>query len=169
MSVDAGAYEERAVGQRMSIEDLREHLCARFPDLCPLFSVEFGDGSLHVECDSLHDAARDLRSLGFDFLGMVTAVDRDEVFELVYRLQSREMGAGMFIKCHVPRENPVTASLSDLWPAAIWQEREVYDMFGITFSGHPDMRRILLPPDWVGYPLRKDYKDERMIPRPDYI
>ncbi|MHB9004351.1 MAG: NADH-quinone oxidoreductase subunit C [Coriobacteriia bacterium] len=169
MSHDVRTNGQGTVGKRMSIDDLREHLCGQFPDLCPLFSVEFGDGSLHVECDSLHAAARDLRSLGFDFLGMVTAVDRGEVFELVYRLQSRDMGAGIFLKCHVPRENPATASLSDLWPAAMWQEREVYDMFGITFTGHPDMRRILLPPEWVGYPLRKDYKDDRMIPRPDYI
>lgn len=166
MTHDARSSEN---GQRMRIEELREHLCAEFPDLCPLFSVEFGDGTLLVTCDRLRTAAEDLHSWGFDFLGMVTAVDRGEYFELVYRLQSREMRAGMFVKCHLPRDAAQAPSLSDLWPAAIWQEREVYDMFGITFVGHPDLRRILLPPEWVGYPLRKDYTDERMIPRPDYI
>ena len=69
----------------------------------------------------------------------------------------------------MPRENPATESLSDLWPAALWQEREVYDLFGIEFEVIPDLRRILLPDDWVGHPLRKDYEDDRMIRRPDYI
>lgn len=153
----------------MKIEELREHLCAEYPDLCPLFSIEFGDGVLLVDCARLHEAASDLRDLGFDRLGMVTAVDRGDVFELVYRLQSRTMATGMFLKCSVKRDEPVTQSLADLWPAAIWQEREVYDLFGIDFTGHPDLRRILLPEGWEGHPLRKDYRDDRIVRRPDYI
>lgn len=153
----------------MNISELREHLCAQYPDLCPLFSIEFGDGVLSVSCEKLYDAARDLKDLGFDRLGMVTAVDRGENFEMVYRLTSREMAVGMFLKCLVPRDRPVTRSLFTLWPAALWQEREVYDLFGIEFEGHPDLRRILLPDDWVGHPLRKDYADERIVRRPDYI
>jgi NADH-quinone oxidoreductase subunit C len=100
---------------------------------------------------------------------MVTAVDRGETFEMVYRLTSREMHTGIFLKCHVPRANPVTQSLVDLWPAALWQEREVFDLFGVDFTDHPDLRRILLPEEWKGHPLRKDYEDDRMIRRPDYI
>lgn len=153
----------------MNINELREHLCAQYPDLCPLFSVEYGDGVLVVESSRLHDAAADLRDLGFDRLGMVTAVDTGDEFELVYRLQSRAMHAGIFVKTRVGREEPSIASVTDLWPAADWQEREVYDMFGIDFSGHPDLRRILLTDDWVGYPLRKDYEDDRIVRRPDYI
>ncbi len=153
----------------MNIDELRDHLCGQYPDLCPLFSIEFGDGTLQVECRGLYDAAADLKSLGFDMLGMVTAVDRGEHFEMVYRLTSREMSVGMFLKCLVPRDKPHTRSLYDLWPAALWQEREVYDLFGIEFDGHPDLRRIMLPEDWVGHPLRKDYQDERIIKRPDYI
>ncbi len=153
----------------MNINELREHLCSQYPDLCPLFSVEFGDGSLTVAAERLYSAASDMRDLGFDRLGMVTAVDRGETFELVYRVTSREMRAGIFLKAEVPREDPHIKSLCDLWPAANWHEREVYDMFGIVFDGHPDLRRILLTDDWVGYPLRKDYEDERMIRRPDYI
>lgn len=153
----------------MNIEELREHLCSEYPDLCPLFSIEFGDGVLVVECSRLHDAASDLRDLGFDRLGMVTAVDRGEHFELVYRIQSRSMSTGMFLKCSLPRDEARASSLSDLWPAAIWQEREVYDLFGITFDGHPDLRRILLPESWEGHPLRKDYRDDRAVRRPDYI
>jgi len=153
----------------MRIEELREHLCSVYPDLCPLFSVEFGDGTLTVPADRLLLAAQDMKDLGFDLLGMLTAVDRGETFELVYRVRSREMSAAIFLKTEVPRDEPRIPSLVPLWPAADWQEREVYDMFGIVFEGHPDLRRILLPDDWEGYPLRKDYADERIIRRPDYI
>jgi NADH/F420H2 dehydrogenase subunit C len=151
------------------IEELREHLCERYPDLCPLFSIEFGDGILVVDTDRLHETAHDLREFGFDLLGLVTAVDRGDTFEMVYRLRSRTMQCGIFLKCHVPREDPEIDSMCELWPAANWQEREVYDLFGISFRGHPDLRRIFLPEDWVGHPLRKDYADDRMIRRPDYI
>ncbi len=153
----------------MNIQELRDHLCAQYPDLCPLFSIEFGDGVLAVTCEKLYDSASDLKDLGFDRLGMLTAVDRGEHFEMVYRLTSRAMSVGMFLKCLIPRERLVTRSLVPLWPAALWQEREVYDLFGIEFEGHPDLRRILLPDDWVGHPLRKDYADDRMIKRPDYL
>jgi NADH-quinone oxidoreductase subunit C len=153
----------------VNIDELREHLCATYPDLCPLFSVEYGDGVLVVDSSRLHEAASDLRDLGFDRLGMVTAVDTGDEFELVYRVQSREMHAGIFVKTRVARDVASIASVNDLWPAANWQEREVFDMFGIVFEGHPDLRRILLTDDWVGYPLRKDYEDDRIIRRPDYI
>ena len=122
-----------------------------------------------VECTRLFDAAQDLQDLGFDRLGWLTAVDWGEEFELVCRLQSREMQTGMFLKCRIPREKPIACSLTPLWPSANWHEREVYDLFGIEFKDHPDLRRILLPDDWVGHPLRKDYEDDRMIKRPDYI
>jgi NADH/F420H2 dehydrogenase subunit C len=153
----------------MDINELREHLCATYPDLCPLFSIEFGDGILVVDKDRFHSAASDLRDLGFDRLGMVTAVDWSEEFELVYRVQSREMRAGIFLKTRVPRTDPVIPSVNDLWDAANWQEREVYDMFGIVFEGHPDLRRILLTDDWFGHPLRKDYENPAIIRRPDYL
>lgn len=153
----------------MDYEQLRERICENYPTLCPHFSEEFGDGVLLVPHDLLVAAAANLKAIGFDRLGMLTAVDRGEYLMLVYRLQSRDLGAGMFLKCKVPREDPRTPSFVDLWPAADWQEREVYDLFGIVFEGHPDLRRILLPDDWSGHPLRKDYADDRIVRRPDYI
>lgn len=153
----------------MTIDELRDHLCATYPDLCPLFSIEFGDGVLVVEPERLHDAAADLKNLGFDLLGLLAAVDYGETFELVYRIRAREMHAGIFLKTRVPRENAVVRSVVDLWPAANWHEREAFDLMGIRFEGHPDLRRILLTDDWVGHPLRKDYVDARMVRRPDYI
>jgi NADH-quinone oxidoreductase subunit C len=153
----------------VDINELREHLCERYPDLCPLFSIEFGDGVLSVESHKLHGAAADLKELGFDMLGMVTAVDYGDDFEVVYRIRSREMHVGIIVKTRVGRELSSIASVADLWPAANWHEREVYDLFGIEFEGHPDLRRILLPDDWVGHPLRKDYEDPSIIRRPDYL
>lgn len=153
----------------MTLEELREHLCSVHPDLCPLFSTEFGDGVLGVSRAQLRGALEDLKSLGFDRLGMVTAVDFGEEFELVYRLTSRGMRVGMFVKARIPRSDAVVRSVVDLWPAADWQEREVFDLFGIVFEGHPNLKRILLTDDWEGHPLRKDYEDESMLRRPDYL
>ncbi|MHB1323456.1 MAG: NADH-quinone oxidoreductase subunit C [Coriobacteriia bacterium] len=154
---------------RMTIDELREHLCAAYPDLCPLFSVEFSDGVLLVDHARLREALEDLKEMGFDRLGMVTAVDFGDEFELVYRLTSRSMRVGMFVKARVPRSTACVRSAVDLWPAANWQEREIFDLFGIAFEAHPDLRRILLTDDWVGHPLRKDYVDDSIIRRPDYL
>lgn len=153
----------------MNSDQLREHLCDHYPHLCPMFSVEFGDGVLTVEREALFQAANDLRDLGFDRLGMVTAVDWVDHLELVYRLTSRAMTAGIFIKCRLSPSQATVPSLVGIWPAALWQEREVFDLFGIVFEDHPDLRRILLPDDWEGHPLRKDYTDPDVIRRPDYI
>jgi NADH-quinone oxidoreductase subunit C len=153
----------------VTIDELRDHLCATYPDLCPLFSIEYGDGVLVVQPEQLHAAAADLKNLGFDLLGLLVAVDYGAEFELVYRIRARDMHAGIFLKTRVPRENPVVRSVVDLWPAANWHEREAFDLMGIHFDGHPDLRRILLTDDWVGHPLRKDYVDARTVRRPDYI
>jgi NADH-quinone oxidoreductase subunit C len=155
---------------RMSIDELKGQLCEHYPVHCPHFSDEFGDAVLLVPRDNVRRAAADLHQLGFDRLGMVTAVDRgDGRLLLVYRLTSRTLRAAIFLKAEVDIDSPVVESVTDLWPAANWQEREVYDLFGVEFTGHPDLRRIVLPEDWVGHPLRKDYEDDRMVRRPDYI
>lgn len=148
---------------------LQEQLAELSPMLYPLFSLEFGDAVIGVPHHQVLEAARELRRLGFDRLGMVTAVDRGEWFVLVYRLHSRPLSAAVFMKVKVPRDEASVASVNEVWPAANWQEREVYDLFGIEFEGHPDLRRILLPDDFEGHPLRKDYDDDRVIRRPDYI
>jgi NADH-quinone oxidoreductase subunit C len=153
----------------VSFERLREQLAELSPTLYPNFSVEFGDAVMAVEHERILATMRELRELGFDRLGMVTAVDRGENFVMVYRLHSRSLSAGLFVKALVPREAATLDSVCEVWPAANWQEREVYDLFGIEFTGHPDLRRILLPEEWVGHPLRKDYTDDRIVRRPDYI
>ncbi len=90
----------------------------------------------------------------------LTAVDllpAEPRFEVVYLLTSYDPPARLRVKTRVPADDPVVPSASALWPAANWLEREVYDLFGIRFSGHPDLTRILMPDDWEGHPLRKDY------------
>jgi NADH-quinone oxidoreductase subunit C len=164
-----GVTEERA-SIRMSIDELKEKLCENYPVHCAHFSVDYGDAVLLVPPDAVKRAAADLKNLGFDRLGMVTAVDKaDGKLILVYRLTSRSLRAAIFLKTRIPAGDAVTPTVSDLWPAALWQEREVFDLFGIRFEGHPDLRRILLPEEWRGHPLRKDYRDDRMVRRPDYV
>lgn len=101
-----------------------------------------------------HDAG-----LSFDWLGCLTAVDyvADDQFCVVYDLYSMQHKHWFAVKVYVDRKQPRIPSVVDLWTAADWHEREAYDMMGIVFDGHPDLRRILLPEDWEGYPLRKDY------------
>lgn len=98
--------------------------------------------------------------LQFDFLTDITAVDSyplEPRFQVVYHLRSMKTGKRVRLKAPLPSENPRLDSLFGLWPAADMLEREVYDLFGIHFAGHPNLRRLLLPDDWEGHPLRKDY------------
>ena len=93
-------------------------------------------------------------------LSFITAIDWYPVeprFELVYNLHSVERNHGFRLKCKVGGENPEIDSVTGVWKSADWYEREVFDLFGIRFRNHPDLRRILMPEDWQGHPLRKDY------------
>ena len=93
----------------------------------------------------------------------VTAVDRypgEPRFEMVYHLLSLETGERLRLKAPVPGDDPRIESMTPIWPGAEAFECEMYDLFGIYFEGHPDLRRILLPDDWEGHPLRKDYPTE---------
>jgi len=133
--------------------------------------VASGDGmpTLYVSREQLVETCRALRNtpeLGFAFLADLLPVDylpREPRFEIVYLLAS--LGVAGFgdtpkrlrVKVRVPGTNPTVASVASVWPAAAWSEREAYDLFGIHFSDHPDLRRILMPEDWEGFPLRKDY------------
>jgi NADH-quinone oxidoreductase subunit C len=114
-------------------------------------------------------ALRDRADLGFNFLAELTAVDfwpREPRFELVYLLVSIEHRLRLRMKVKLHGADARLSTVSGLWPAANWLEREVWDLFGITFDGHPDPRRLLMPEDWEGYPLRKDYPVQiRMTPR----
>lgn len=97
---------------------------------------------------------------GYLFLSDVTAVDRypsEPRFDVVYQLLCYERKARLRLKCRLNSETPQIETVTPVWRAANWYEREVFDLFGIRFEGHPDLRRILMPEDWEGHPLRKDY------------
>jgi NADH-quinone oxidoreductase subunit C len=119
--------------------------------------------TIYVGRDDLPAIARALRDrpgLGFNLLAEITAVDfwpREPRFELVYILVSIPNRLRLRMKVRLPGGDARVATVIGVWPAANWLEREVWDLFGISFDGHPDPRRLLMPEDWDGYPLRKDY------------
>lgn len=100
---------------------------------------------------------RDDESLRFDFLQLVTGLDYPDHFESVYHLYSYPLRHAITIKADIPRDAPIIDSVESVWRAADWHERETFDLMGIIYQGHPDLRRILCPEDWAGHPLRKDY------------
>ena len=113
-------------------------------------------------------ALRDRPEHAFTFLSDLTAVDywpREPRFELVYLLVSIANRQRLRLKVRLDGSDPHISTVSGVWPAANWLEREVWDLFGIAFDGHPDPRRLLMPEDWEGFPLRKDYPVQiRMTP-----
>ncbi len=105
--------------------------------------------------------------LKFSMLLQLTAVDWNDSFDVVVQLLSVDYGHMAFIRCRIDHDNPRIGTITHLFKGADWHEREVYDLFGITFDGHNDLRRIFLKPDFVGHPLRKDFNDPgRVITRP---
>jgi NADH-quinone oxidoreductase subunit C len=102
-------------------------------------------------------------SLGFTFLSDITVVDRfplEPRFEVNYQLLSLDRQERLRIRVKLGGKEPSIGSVTPLFPTANWHERESFDLFGIVFEGHPDLKRIVMPDDWQGYPLRKDYPTE---------
>lgn len=122
-------------------------------------TVSIAAHDLLLVCKVLHTHP----DLYFDMLSCVTGVDNGptaNTCEVIYHLYSIPYQFSLALKVTLPRDNPVVDSVVSIWRGADWLEREVYDMFGITFNNHPDMRRILMPADWQGFPLRKDYQHQ---------
>ncbi len=143
-------------------------------------SHRFGEAGLGVlvEADCLHDVLEFLATderFGLDMFTDVNCVDRVQAsgkLELVYFLRSLATGTRISVKTLLDATDPSVATATDLWKGANWGEREVYDMFGVRFEGHPDLRRILLYPEFEGHPLRKSYEfgyRQSLVPERDPV
>ncbi len=121
---------------------------------CGQLTLEIAPARILEVCQFLGQQER------FTRLSGVTAVDwfpKDPRFEVVYHLHSLERNQRLRLKCKLGGESPEIDSVTAVWRAANWYEREVFDLFGVVFRGHPNLRRILMPDNWAGHPLRKDY------------
>jgi NADH-quinone oxidoreductase subunit C len=158
-------------------------LTAKFPHAVERTESNYGDEVAWIKRENLVEVAKWLRddpAMGFAFPVFVTAIDRLDWrpvgsppsehwtedkprFEIAYQLRSTHH-ARIRLKVTLSEQDPRVPSLAELWPAFNWQERETFDMYGIRFDGHPDLRRIYLYEEFVGYPLRKDYPKEKRQP-----
>ena len=164
----------------MSPSEIFSMLRQLWPHLVIEAKLDAIDPWIEILPDGVAPICRTLKeepSLAFDFLHLITVVDYfqpdpklaakttwEPHLEVVYHLSSMAKGHRLVLKTRLPRwveqaegRLPEIDSVAHLWPAALWHEREVFDLSGVRFKGHPDLRRILCPDDWVGHPLRKDY------------
>ena len=143
----------------MNLDAIRERFGAAIGEV----TVFRGETSLTVDRDSIASlckALRDEEALAFDFLSDLCGVDRHPAsprFQVVYHLFSLRHGHRLRVKVPLGGEDPVIDSVVPVWETADWHERECFDLFGIRFRNHPDLRRILMPEDFEGHPLRKDF------------
>jgi NADH-quinone oxidoreductase subunit C len=148
----------------MTFDQIHQALSARFAGL-PALSPANKDAFAVVPAADIQEICRFLKddpALGFDCLINLSTVDwpKKNQIEVVYHLWSYAKAHAFVLKCVLDRAKPEIASLEPVWKAADWLEREQFDLMGVNFIGHPDMRRIMMPDDWVGNPLRKDYKEQ---------
>ncbi len=156
----------------MEIEKVIEELKVKFKDDITEFSKQFGDDVIRIKRESLLDIVRFLKKTPHNFAMLLdlTCVDYkgDELrFEMVYHLYSISNKNRLRIKIRLAEDDLKVDSLTSLWGNANWLEREVFDMFGVHFNGHPDLRRLFMYDGFEGYPLRKDYplrKRQPIIP-----
>jgi NADH-quinone oxidoreductase subunit C len=154
----------------MDASALIARLDALMPDLTLTAGAETDQPTIQVPAAQLATVMRALRDtpdLEFAFLADVTAVDwwpNDPRFEVVYHLASFARAYRIRVKVRVSESVASLPTLKEMWPSADWLEREVWDLFGIVFEGHGDLRRLLMPDDWQGHPLRKDYPVQVKVP-----
>lgn len=145
---------------------LAERLRAWNPGAVESVSEFRGETTIVVPATLLRATAsfcREDAALHFNLLSDIVCVDRfpmEPRFELNYHLTAIARREKIRLRVRIPCDDPAMDSVTSVWPGASWMEREVFDLFGVRFAGHPDLRRILLPDDWEGHPLRKDYPTE---------
>ena len=134
----------------------------RLPDAVLDITKFAGEHILHVQGQDILKVLTELKDDGFNFLADLTAIDNltlggFERFAVSYHLLSHKTAERVTVKAYISEEKPSLPSVESLWKTADWQEREVFDLYGIRFEGHPNLIRIMNPDDFEGYPLRKDY------------
>jgi NADH-quinone oxidoreductase subunit C len=136
---------------------------AEFSESKDYLNVTVPAEKIHELCKNLKDDSETL----FDYLFCLTGVDWGQELGVIYHLNSTVHGHTIVLRVKIAdRENPAIDSVCDIWRTTDFHEREVYDLLGIKFNNHPDLRRLLLDENWIGYPLRKDYVDDvRMVLR----
>jgi NADH-quinone oxidoreductase subunit C len=146
----------------MTPVEVHHKIRERFGEAIESFNEKALDPYIVVKPDAVVEVCRFLKedpALAFDCLSNMSGVDylKENKIQVVSHLYSYPHRHKIVVKVNVPRENPTMPSVEGVWKAANWQEREIYDLLGVIFTGHPDLRRLLMPEDWVGYPLRKDF------------
>jgi NADH-quinone oxidoreductase subunit C len=145
----------------LSFKQVYEKIKEKFPDGVVAVVECPGDPYCILKKEMILPVCKWLKSdaeTAFDLLSCVSGTDDVKDLWVVYHLYSIPKNHKAVLKVNVGREDPAVESVSSIWKTADWHEREAYDMYGIRFDNHPDLRRILLPEDWPGYPLRKDYE-----------
>jgi NADH:ubiquinone oxidoreductase subunit C len=147
----------------MTNEELKQYFTDHFPGVS---FPEIACKTLNIECpgEKVHEYAQKLKSddkLHLDYLFCQTAIDWPEFLEVIYHLRSTDLKHEIVMRVKTDgREKPEVDTVCDIWRTAEFHEREVFDLFGVVFKNHPDLRRILLEDDRIGHPMRKDYVDE---------
>lgn len=159
--------QENIAPEEPTLDELVIKVCAADSSAKP-YQGNSNCPSVEVTADNLLALMTKLNSdpeFLFDMLSSHTVVDRIEknIFELVYYIYSLTYQKRLMVSVYIPRDKPVVPTLSSLWRIAEFQEREAYDLFGIEYDNHKDLRRVFLEDDWKGFPLRKDYKDDFML------
>jgi NADH-quinone oxidoreductase subunit C len=149
----------------MTFEEIHQRLAAKFGDRIGPLAPANKDPWAPVQPAAILEVCRFLQEdpdLAFDCLMNLSSVDwpKKNQIEVVYHFWSYSKQHSFIAKCVLDRGRPEIASIESVWKSADWLEREQFDLMGVVFTGHPDLRRIMLPDDWVGNPLRKDYKEQ---------
>ncbi|MFQ5910360.1 MAG: NADH-quinone oxidoreductase subunit C [Thermoplasmata archaeon] len=145
----------------MNEEEVAAQLRREFPEEVSGFSFpRAGALRFSVERGQLRDVCNRLKEIGFEHISLISALDWREHFECVYHIASYRSNLVAEVHAKIPRDDAKIDSLTPVWEGANYHEREAYDMMGIVFEGHPNLKRILLPDDVTFYPLRKDFREE---------
>jgi len=150
----------------MTIENIKNIIDKQYDGAVLFIAEDSSPQSLVIKKESLISVCKLLHThdeLYFDLLSCITGIDSGpeaDSMEVIYNLYSIPYEIQLMLKVELSRENAAIDSVGEIWKTALWHEREAYDLLGIVFNNHPDLRRILLPNDWEGHPLKKDYKHQ---------